>query len=251
MALKQFIVTPSMGKRLIARAMVRHPAVQAAVADGTLAIVAGTTNGYVAEEILTGLGQGEGFTRKGFRRGAIVPADFGGLANTPPATDVIISDGRWQQGKTIFDVADSLGAGDVILKGGNALDVQRRRAGVYIGHPQCGTAGAAIRAGAGRRATMIVPIGLEKRVPGDLNELADKVNSPDASGPRLLVLPGRAFCELDAIELLAGAAADIVAAGGVHGAEGCVCLAVAGDNAQLAAAAELLDSLASEPPCQA
>ena len=38
----------------------------------TLVIIAGTTNGYVAEEILASLGQGEGFTRKGFRRGTTV-----------------------------------------------------------------------------------------------------------------------------------------------------------------------------------
>lgn len=51
--MKQFTVTPAMGKRLIAKAMVVHPAVSKVLKKGTLVIIAGTTNGYAAEEILS------------------------------------------------------------------------------------------------------------------------------------------------------------------------------------------------------
>jgi hypothetical protein len=54
--MKQFLLTPAAGKRLIAKAMAAHPAVKAAISSGTLAIIAGTTNGYVAEEILQSIG---------------------------------------------------------------------------------------------------------------------------------------------------------------------------------------------------
>ena len=54
--MKQVILTPAMGKRLIGVALVEHPAVKRVLAGGTLVIVAGTTNGYVAEEILRSLG---------------------------------------------------------------------------------------------------------------------------------------------------------------------------------------------------
>ena len=54
--LKQFCVTTSMGKRLIGRAMVQHPDIVRVLDKGTLVIIAGTTNGYVAEEILDALG---------------------------------------------------------------------------------------------------------------------------------------------------------------------------------------------------
>ena len=74
--MKQYIVTPSMGKRLIGKAMAGHPAIKAALTQGTVAIIAGTTNGYVAEEILTALGQADDFRRKGFRRGMVVPPSF-------------------------------------------------------------------------------------------------------------------------------------------------------------------------------
>ena len=70
----QFNVTPASGKRLIGKAVARHPAVQSALQEGTLVVVAGTTNGYVAEEILTLIGQSGGFQRRRFFRGVTLPA---------------------------------------------------------------------------------------------------------------------------------------------------------------------------------
>ena len=57
--MKQLCVTTSMGKRLIGKAMAQHPTIQDVLKEGTLVIIAGTTNGYIAEEILGSLGQAE------------------------------------------------------------------------------------------------------------------------------------------------------------------------------------------------
>lgn len=248
--MKQFTITPVMGKRLIGLGMAAHPAVQAVLKKGTLLIVAGSTNGYVAEEILKGLGI-EGFDRKGFRRGTVFPPGFDARTVASPFPgDVVLVDGVWQKGKTIFDVADGLKAGDVILKGANTLDLLGGQGAALIGDPQTGTAGAAIRAVVGRRAQMIVPVGLEKRVLEDVRELAEESNAPDASGPRLLPLPGTVFTELDAIEGLTGAAARLVAAGGIYGAEGSVWVSIRGTSEQEEAAASLIQSVANEPACR-
>ncbi|MGB9837450.1 hypothetical protein [Methanothermobacter sp.] len=40
--------------------MLQHPDLERVLEDGTLVIIAGTTNGYIAEEILAGIGE-EGF----------------------------------------------------------------------------------------------------------------------------------------------------------------------------------------------
>ncbi|MGD0953116.1 MAG: hypothetical protein ABR985_12115 [Methanotrichaceae archaeon] len=74
--MRQFVLTPAAGKRLIAKALVAHPAIQTALKSGTVAIIAGTTNGYVAEEILASIGQSEGFSRRRFFRGIILPPDI-------------------------------------------------------------------------------------------------------------------------------------------------------------------------------
>ena len=90
----------------------------------------------------------------------------------------MIAKGVWQKGKTIADVVDSLKEGDVILKGANALDLDHKQAAILIGHPKAGTIGLALPAVLGRRVKLIIPVGLEKRVNGDLYTLAEKLNEP-------------------------------------------------------------------------
>jgi len=195
--MRQFVLTPAAGKRLIAKALVAHPAIQTALKSGTVAIIAGTTNGYVAEEILASIGQSEGFSRRRFFRGIILPpghptTEIGMLPDQSGFPgDAVIVNGVCQKGKTIFDVVDVLLEGDVILKGANALDLVRRQAAIFIGHPKAGTIGAALQAVVGRRVRLILPVGLEKRVPGDLNELAVRLNAPGAKGPRCCLFPER------------------------------------------------------------
>ena len=251
--MKQFSLTPAAGKRLIAKALCRHPDIQQTLVEKTIVVIAGTTNGYVAEELLSSIGQADGFSRRRFFRGIILPpsqptADSGRLPDESGFPgDVVIVRGVWQKGKTIFDVADHLQAGDIILKGANAVHLETRRAAILIGHPQAGTVGAALPAHYGRRVRLIIPVGLEKRVSGDLDALAAQVNAPQAQGPRLLPVPGEIFTELDAIALLTGASAKLIAAGGVGGAEGNIWLAIQGTPDQEAAALALVQSIAREP----
>ncbi len=240
-----------MGKRLIAHGLVKHPDIQVILKKRTLVIVAGTTNGYVAEEILTSLEQVEGFSRLGFRRGIVMPPGFHDPLHAEFPGDVILVEGKWQKGKTIFDVAEKLQAGDIVLKGANAVNLTQRRAAVYVGHPNSGTIGAALPAIYGRRVRLIIPVGSEKRISENLHDLANQLNAPDVEGPRLVPLPGEIFTELDAIALLTGASARLVAGGGIYGAEGCLWIAVQGDDQQLQAAEQLISSLKNEPPCQA
>jgi len=238
-----------MGKRLIGKAMALHPAIKGVLEKGTLVIIAGTTNGYVAEEILKSLGQAEGFSRKGFRRGLTVAPGTRAIKAEFPG-DVIISDGQWQKGKTLLDVVDDLRAGDVVLKGANAFD-RHGQAAVQIGHPKGGTIIAALSVVVGQRVQLIVPVGLEKRVLEDVNVLAQRCNAPSARGLRMLPIPGKIFTELDAIGLMTGAEACLLAAGGIYGAEGAAWLGITGSEEQIQAAAELIKSVADEPPCEA
>jgi hypothetical protein len=252
--MKLFVITPACGKRLIGKALTVHPSILDSLKSGTVVIVAGTTNGYVAEEILMRIDQAEGFARRRFFRGITLPpsrptTETGRLPdeNAFPG-DVIIVNGLWQKGKTIFDVINDLKEGDIILKGANALDLLRGQAAIFIGHPKAGTIGVALQAVIGRRVRLILPVGLEKRTVGDLTDLAIRLNAPGAQGPRLLPAPGQVFTEIDAISLLTGATAELVASGGVCGAEGCFWLAVGGTPEQIRAAEKLLKSVSSEPP---
>ncbi len=251
--MKQFSITPAAGKRLIGKAIVKHAAVLKALKGGTVVIIAGTTNGYVAEELLKSIGQVQDFLRNRFFRGIVLPPSSptthsGRLPDEGSFPgDVVIKNGVWQKGSTIFDVADDLSEGDVIMKGANTVDLVQRRAAILIGHPQAGTIGASLKAVFGRRVRLLIPVGLEKRIFGNIDELALKMNEPGTHGPRLLPVPGDIFTELDAINLLTGAQAELVAAGGVGGAEGSVWLTISGEPSQEDGAVALLQSVAGEP----
>jgi hypothetical protein len=220
----QRIITPAAGKRLIAKATAARSDVRAALQSGTVVIIAGSTNGYVAEEILTSIGQADGFVRKRFFRGVTLPpsrptTESGRLSDQSAFPgDVVIVNGEWQRGET-----------------------------VTIGHPEAGTIGAAIQVVIGRRVKLLIPLGLEKRVDDDLDLLAAIVNAPDAEGPRLFPVPGETLCELDAIHQLTGATARLIAGGGIAGAEGSVWLAVSGEDGELEQAELLISSIAKEP----
>jgi len=254
--MRQYILTSAAGKRLIGKGLAAHPEILSVLKTGTLVIIAGTTNGYAAEEILTHIGQEQGFDRRRFFRGVTLPPVLltTGAGRLPDESgfpgDVVIADGAWQRGQTIFDVIDSLKDGDAILKGANALDLSRNRAGILIGHPRGGTIGAAIQAVMGRRVRLIIPVGLEKRIHGDLDIIAERLNASPAQGPRLWPVPGQVFTELDSISLLTGAKAELIAAGGVCGAEGSVRLAVSGNVGQVQAAESLIKMVSAEPPFQ-
>jgi hypothetical protein len=144
-------------------------------------------------------------------------------------------------------VVDGLKQGDVILKGANCVNLSQKNAGILIGHPKGGTIVEALQAVVGMRVRLLFPIGLEKRVTDDLNSIAELLNDPGSTGPRLLPVPGEIITELEAITLLSGAQATLVAGGGICGAEGSVWIGVKGNPEQEIKAKILLDALVNEP----
>ncbi|MBN1759606.1 MAG: hypothetical protein JW863_14865 [Chitinispirillaceae bacterium] len=252
--MRQFVITPAAGKRIIARAVVKHPAVTGALEKGLVVVIAGTTGGYIAEELLTQSGQADGFSRQRFFRGVTLRP---GMKTTASGRlvdesafpgDVVLKNGVWQKGKMIFDIIDELDEGDVIIKGVNCIRLPERQAGILIGHPSGGTIAASLGAVIGRRVKLILAAGLEKRVYEDINHIAELLNMPGASGPRMLPVPGELITEIDALKILFGVDVTLVAGGGIGGAEGCVWLAVQGDELQLENVKRLMDETGDEEP---
>ena len=244
---KQYFLSVAAGKRLIAKAVVSMEEIKKALESHTVVVVSGTTNGYVAEELLKLTGQSGGFSKESFFRGINTGAGRKAIPGGFTGTDVVIEKGGWAKGKTIFDVASELSADDVVLKGANAVNTEQKLAGIQIGNPTLGTSAAVLRAAVGGRARLIIPVGLEKRVSGNIGEIAALLNAPSASGTRLLPVSGTIVTELEALERLSGAQARLVAAGGVLGAEGGCWLAVTGTETQLEKAEEAVRAVEAEP----
>ena len=76
------------------------------------------------------------------------------------------------------------------------------------------------QAAVGKRTTFIMPVGVEKRVELPISDLASFVNDCDSEGLRLYPATGTPYTELDALTDLFDVDAELIAAGGICGAEG-------------------------------
>ena len=249
MAVATFSLTVSEGKRLIAKGVAQLPAIQRAMNKGLIAVCKGTTNAYVLEELL-----GEPVEKTGYVLGATIPAKGAARASLLPGSipEVILRDGRPATDlPTVQDAFKVMGRGDIVIKGANALDYKHRLAGVLIGHPEGGTVGAFTGRMHGRKFGLVIPIGLEKQVAGDLRAAEVDLLSagPDKyTGPSLWVIHGQIVTEIEAIRVLVDAEAVQIGAGGIGGAEGAVWLMVKGDEDAVHRATELIEGVQGEPP---
>jgi hypothetical protein len=242
------VLTVAESKRLIAKWVAQMPAVRAALTSGTVVIAAGTTNTYVAEEIL----------RRPIERGALVtgrtmPAKGGTpLKLTRQLGAVILIDGKEAPNITLGDAAERLRPGDVVIKGGNALNYERRVAAVLTGSSDGGTSGLILPAIEHNNAHLVVPIGLEKQVADKVEDIvARSVESLEELNRvyRMRLLQGAEIVtEIEAIQGLTGTRAFPLAAGGIGGAEGSMRLLLRGSREQVSAALKLIDTIQGEPP---
>ena len=242
----QIQLTPAAGKRLIAKAVVRRADVQKALKDGKVLVIGGTTNTYVANELLRCLGKDPCVTFPAFHRGVSYGPDAKPV-QAEPLGDLYIDHGEVIFRDALPEICAGMGTGDIIFKGVNAVHPATKTAGILIGNTATGgTIMEAARAVYSRRAKLILPVGLEKRVELPAYELERVLNDPEAAGLRFTAAPGEVFTEIDAIRLLTGCDAVLVGAGGVDGGEGCVYLQLSGGD--LEAAQALAAQVRHEPP---
>lgn len=240
----EVVLTVAQSKRLIARAVVKHPVVRAAFHTGVIGICRGTTCSYVAEEFL-----GRPVERFGYTTGLTLPK----RPNPPvePAKgvmhDILIRGGEvHMDGETVIEAARNMGPGDVIIKGANALNYEKGVAGCLVGHPAGGTVGGFWGPLYGRKLRLIIPVGLEKEITGDILRLSVECMDENP-GSSLSPMTGIIITELEAIGILTGASAFQIAAGGIRGAEGSVRLMITGAEQEVQAARELVAGLEQEP----
>jgi len=241
------VLTPAEGKRLIAKAVAKSPAVVQALASGMVIITRGTTNTYVAEEIL-----GQPVERGAFVSGRVYPAK-GGRRLQPAQTlaDIVLVNGKHVPEMTLADALQKLKPGDVVIKGANALSYDRKTAGILIGHGSSGTIGQVYPHVVARKATLIIPVGLEKQIAGDVADVSARLREPIESltpEPSMFPVTGQIVTEIEALDILGGVTAFQAAAGGIGGAEGSAWLVFRGPKTKVEAALKLVQEIQGEPP---
>ncbi len=245
-----FVLTVAEGKRLIAKAVAAMPQICRAMDSGMVMIGKGSTNAYIVEELL-----GHPIDKGSYVLGRTVPQRRGERAEVAfkgTMPDVVLRNGEIVEGLSVVDaVQKEAKAGDVVIKGANALDYRNGVAGVLVGHPQGGTFGGIIGSVYGKGLHLIVPVGLEKQVVGDLTELSMDVQAvPELVKPHvpgIALLHGTIVTELEALAMLTGATVMQIGAGGVCGAEGGSWILASGTSEQVSGVERVLDQIYGEP----
>ncbi len=242
----RIVLTVSEGKRLIARAVAQMPIIRQAMKNGTVIVARGTTNTYVAEELL-----GRNIPHGAYVAGRVYPEKGGKrLADVNSIKDVVLVNGQWRKDLSLAQAVRMLKPGDVVIKGANALDYDNKLAAVIVGSSDAGTTGEILPYVGARKAHLVIPVGLEKQVAGDVIDIVRKMQEPVDSLnriPTMFLLTGQIVTELEAIEQLAGVSAFQAAAGGIGGAEGAVWLICRGPRDKLEAALKLAEQIQGEP----
>jgi hypothetical protein len=241
---RQVVLTVAESKRLIARGVAALPEVKNAMKEGIVVIATGTTNSYVLEELL-----GKNIDKRRYKSGITTPRepDRRTEPHDEPIQDIVFRNGRIIEELDRYNAVDHMGRGDIYIKGANALDYIGQIAGVLIGSPTGGTVGAVLGKIIGKKIHFVIPIGLEKLVFEDLNELHRITTDEDYEGPGIWPIVGTIITEIEALKILTGVDATLYAAGGIAGAEGSVRLLLIGKNEDVETALELIESIKGEP----
>ena len=234
------VLTVPESKRLIAKGVAAMDIVKKALADGMVTICKGTTNGRIVEEIL-----GEKIDRAGYITGRTLPVKGARVKiSSPQIPDVVLKNGKTVEGVTSIDSVADMKQGDVFIKGCNALNYEQKLAGILIGHSTGVTIGGTLGTVISRKIHFIIPVGLEKNVFGDINDLSMKSREDDeflGNAPALFPVSGIIITEIEALNILSEVKTFQIASGGIAGAEGAVWLIIEGEKKQIEKALTIVE----------
>ena len=245
-----FTLTSSESRRLIAKAVVSMPEVQKAWSDAYLLLAGGTTNAFIAQELLHDPTIEPGLCTAGISTDGLLCVTNPDSRKSYP--NVFLK--GVPQDKTLTEGLNDFNPNTVVIKGANAVDMQG-----YVGVITAGFDGGTIPRIIGtvtsKGLLMITPVGLEKLVPS-VRESAMALGgathidiSVGADCGMYCLGTTRIVTEIEAIRLLFGCEAKLVCCGGVGGNEGAVTLAVDGEEDKIKAMVEYLEAnVKGEPP---
>lgn len=227
----QFSVTVSEAKRLIAKGIAAMPAVRKALSEGKVFLKGGTTVSALSEEL------GGPALRVS---GRISPFGCTGAAFADDAPHCLVfergvpapADGRLEE------VIQSMGPLDVAVLGANLVD-RDGRAAMLAASPLGGPPGRTLSGLAAQGVTCLIACGLEKFYPGRLEDairacgrarVDTTMGAPKCKAVGLMPVYGEVFTEVEACASLAIVSVQVVARGGVFGAEGGTTMVASGED---------------------
>ena len=245
-------LTPSESKRVIAKGVKNLEEVQRALKQGTVIIGLGTTNAYVADEILSELSGANKIDKQRYAAGVITDKGTCVVTKEEREKDIIIKNGVVSREESIENAIEELSAEDVFIKGANALDAYGN-AGILLAHTAGGTIGSAIGTVMARGVNFIIPVGIEKMIPYSITAAAKRVGKGrffKSVGMPVGLIPvyGTVITEIEALILLGAEDAFTISAGGVAGGEGSVVICAEGSAESMEDLMRVITQIKGEAP---
>jgi hypothetical protein len=242
-----FTLIPVESRRLIAKAVVQMEEIKIAKEKAYIILNGGTTNGYIAQELL------------GMRD--LEPQKFAAGTNTHRLLCVTDADKRIpfpiilykgeRSSKTLPEALQDFHIETVLIKGANAIDPEGN-VGVVSSGFDGGTMGATYGTATSQGLKYIFPVGLEKMV-ASVKEAAAWAGAKTldytiGADFGIFCIPnGIVVTEIEALKILADVEAKHVASGGVGESAGAVTLVIKGEEANVRNAISIVESIKGEP----
>jgi hypothetical protein len=225
-------LTASEGKKLIGRGTIQTKPIKEALREGLVVLHPSSTTYFIYEEITGTKPAGVWVCGVIVGRGMCVSKELEQVvAKRPPGFDQVDFMHSW-----VFDrgelrvkvplgkILEQMGEDDVYIKTPNVIDPQGN-VGVFHANPDGGTISRVLKAQKIKGFHLVMPISLLKSIPTSINTASSElgVGRIDISmgiPVGLMPLKGEVITEVNAIEILSGAAATNVACGGMNEAEG-------------------------------
>lgn len=239
----QITLTVNEAKRVIAKGIVKLPAVQEALRSGKIFLKGGTTVSAVCEELIG---------RPLRISGRIVPKG----AKTAGTSlvgfhSVLIERGKCRDVDEILEeTIESLRAEDVAVLGANAIDPFGNAALMY-GASLGGKPGRIISGLMAEIKNILIAVGLEKLVPGPLPEIIQHFGRKEITlsmgmAVGLTPLMGNIITEKEAIPLLGDVHCSVIGKGGIFGAEGATTMIIEGEKEEVEKVFQIISSIKGE-----
>lgn len=250
----QITLTPAESKRLIATAVKKIPMMQRALKEGTIIVDRSTTNAYILDQLIQSQIDVSRYAS------GIVTAQGTCCANRKEKMAMhMLVKGKPHQifqppGKhmssVLMELLEKMNDKDVFIKSANALDTEGN-VGVLAASPGGGNIGRVLPVIIRNKVNLLIPVGLEKLIPTTIEKASKesgifKMKSSMGMPCTLVSAEGLVITETEAIELLCGAAAVPIAAGGVSGAEGAITMVIKGSEKQIHAIRKVLLEIKGE-----
>lgn len=232
----QISLSPSESKRLIGKGVMFFLR-ERIENKKKIVITRGSTNAYVLDEVYKHLGVEREFNKADFVTGEIIPGENTLWANKQRIPEIYL------KGTNITEIESKeersqlvsrMRFGDVLIKGANAMD-SNGTVGVLVGDPSGGTVGALYGFVKAKGIDLVIPIGLEKMIFGDINFMSDIAGQNACKHSRglacgLFPISGIVITEIEALELLFDVETFQIGAGGLGDAQGSVALLIESDD---------------------